>query len=227
MRLSGLIFDVDGTIADNLPQVFDAFRAGFAAAAAGHYRDDDIYALFGPSPEEIFQRAVPHRWQEAADRFYERYQALAQPQAIAVPGLDAALSVAEALGLRLGVVSGGSERLVRLTLGVLGLHNRFAHVVANGVPAQPKRYHLVRMAQVWGLPPGGVAYVGDSPRDVAHAQEAGLAPLGAAWARASQAEALRRAGALAVFESAPELTDWLRSLELLERPAVPGERPGR
>lgn len=213
MRLDGLILDVDGTLADNLPHVFDAFRAGFTAGGAGHYSDEDIYAQFGPSPEEMFQRAVPARWEHAAERFYQHYLDAAANDPIAVPALADVLEHAAGVGLRLGIVSGGSQRLVHLTLTTLGLHGRFSEVRANPVPALPKRDHLAHIAGVWALPRRRLAYLGDSPNDVHHARDAGLVPLGAAWARESRPGALRRAGAAAVFTHPSELAAWLNTEE--------------
>jgi phosphoglycolate phosphatase-like HAD superfamily hydrolase len=65
------------------------------------------------------------------------------------------------------------------------------------------------MARSWELPRHRLAYVGDSPNDMTHALEAGLVPLGAAWARESRPSALRRAGAAAVFSHPRELLAWL------------------
>ncbi|MSQ11023.1 MAG: HAD family hydrolase [Dehalococcoidia bacterium] len=209
VRLDGLIFDVDGTVADNLLQVFNAFRAGFAAGGAGHYSDEDIFGLFGPSPEEIFQRAMPSQWQHAIKQCYQHYQASVSAQTIVVPALADALATAAGAGVRLGVVSGGSHRLVALTLEALDLQGRFADILANAVPAVPKRDHLARMAGLWKLAPHRLAYVGDSPNDMTHARDAGMTPLGAAWARESRPGALRRAGAAAVFTHPGELLAWL------------------
>ena len=119
------------------------------------------------------------------------------------------LTAAASAGVRLGVVSGGSRRLVTLTLETLDLHGRFADILANAVPAVPKRDHLTRMAEVWKLAPPRLAYVGDSPNDMTHALDAGMTPLGAAWARESRPGALRRAGAAAVFTHPAQLSEWL------------------
>ncbi len=209
LRLDGLIFDVDGTLADNLPAIFDAFRVALASIGGRYYGDDEIYGMFGPIAEEIFQRVARDRWQAAFDTYLAHYRRLAQPQAIEMPGIQELLVWVQVAGLPLGVVSGAGRSTVDVTLAALGLHPHFGHILTNDIPARPKRHNLEAMTQRWGIPAQRLGYIGDSPTDIENALMAGLAPLGAAWGRASRYRALRAAGAVAIFTHPDELRAWL------------------
>jgi len=209
LRLDGLIFDVDGTLADNLPAIFDAFRVALTSVGGRYYDDDEIYGLFGPIAEEIFQREARDRWEAAFDTYLAHYRRLAQPHAIEMAGMRELLAWVQVAGLRMGVVSGAGRSTVDVTLGALGLQLHFGHILTNDIPARPKRRNLEAMTQQWGIAPQRLAYIGDSPNDMEHALMAGMTPLGAAWGRASRYRALRAAGAVAIFTHPDELRAWL------------------
>lgn len=211
MQLRGLIFDLDGTLADNLPEVFAAFRAGLARASGRHYSDPEIFSLFGPTPEQIFQQAAPDapdRWAQATEEFYGVYVASLAVAPLVVSGLEALLDWATAQGLRLAVVTGGSQRHLSITMDALGFRSLF-DMVRFGAEDWTKQGNLAHVLGEWGLPGEQVAYVSDSPRDMELALNQGLLPLGAAWARGAQPEGLRAAGALEVFASPEALQQWL------------------
>jgi len=60
-RPRGIIFDLDGTLADTLPVCFDAYRLAFAKYVGHEWTDDQISALFGPSEEGVIRQVVPTR----------------------------------------------------------------------------------------------------------------------------------------------------------------------
>jgi phosphoglycolate phosphatase-like HAD superfamily hydrolase len=68
----GIIFDLDGTLADTLPVCFDAYRLAFAKYVDHEWTDDQISALFGPSEEGVIRQVVPTRAEECLEE-YLRY----------------------------------------------------------------------------------------------------------------------------------------------------------
>ncbi len=59
------------------------------------------------------------------------------------------------------------------------------------------------------MPADSVAYVGDSPFDIADAREARVIPLAAAWAGTCDAGALQASRLEALFESVNDLRSWI------------------
>lgn len=207
--LRGLVFDLDGTLADNLPVVYQAFRAGLVAGGAGLRTDDEIFALFGPTPQEIFAQVAPGAADTAVMAFFDHYRALAVPTAVAMAGMEDMLLWLAGQPLRRGLVTGGDAILAGITLEHLGLAGYFEAVRVNTTPSVAKLDNLRGMAADWGLDPATVGYVGDAPNDMLHARAAGLLALGAAWGRSSHPEGLAAAGADAVFTHPAQLQAWL------------------
>jgi pyrophosphatase PpaX len=72
-RPLGIIFDLDGTLADTLPVCFDAYRLAFAKYVARAWTDDQISALFGPSEEGVIRQVVPTRAEECLEDYLRHY----------------------------------------------------------------------------------------------------------------------------------------------------------
>lgn len=211
LPLDGLIFDIDGTLADNLPAIFEALRHGLATVSPRRYLDWEIEELFGPTVEEILQMEAGLRWEQGVEAFLERYAANAQPQVIRLEGIDDLLAWATGLDLKLGVVTGGHHSLASITLAALDIHHHFDAISTNQVPSVPKRRSLAAIAREWDLDPRRIAYVGDSPNDMRSARAAGMVPLGAAWGQGARPHRLWGAGAVEVFDHPRRLHQWLQA----------------
>ena len=59
MSIKGVIFDLDGTLADTIPVCISAFRSAFERYSARGWDEEEIEALFGPTEEGSCRRAVP------------------------------------------------------------------------------------------------------------------------------------------------------------------------
>src|SRR3954471_2821101 len=71
-----LLLDLDGTIADTLPHIFDAYRHAVAPWVERLPTDAEVEATFGPAERECIARMVPGAsLDEAERRFHEFYEA--------------------------------------------------------------------------------------------------------------------------------------------------------
>jgi phosphoglycolate phosphatase-like HAD superfamily hydrolase len=68
-----VLFDLDGTLVDTLPVCYLAFREALVRAGAPAMTDAEIHALFGPSEEGMFQRALPNAWERALPAYFAAY----------------------------------------------------------------------------------------------------------------------------------------------------------
>ena len=109
MKLRGMIFDLDGTLADTLPVCFAAFREVFRNYLGRDYSDQEIRAMFGPSEAGILKRRVPERSEEALADYlgaYERHHRMC-PEPF--PGIREILERLGRHGVRLAVVTGKGQ----------------------------------------------------------------------------------------------------------------------
>jgi pyrophosphatase PpaX len=209
MRLDGMLFDVDGTLADSLPICLSAFREAIRACTGRELTDTEIVARFGPTEEGMIQRLVPNGWEACLAIYLEAYRRALDAHPVSLPAMASALERLHARGLSLGVVTGKGLRSAILTLDHLGLARNFDVVEAGSPTGSVKPASIRRVLTRWGLGAARVAYVGDSASDVHAAREAGVVPLGAAWLPTTDAAALRAAAPLETFDSVTGFIRWI------------------
>jgi len=211
VRLDGMLFDVDGTLADTLPVCLTAFREAIHAFTGRTLSDAEIVARFGPTEEGMIQRLVPERWEPCLEAYLQAYRRALDEYPASIPAMAAALDRLRERGLRLGVVTGKGHRSAVLTLERLGLAGYFATVEAGSPNGSIKSACIRRVVASWGARPDRVAYVGDSASDVHAAREAGVLPLGAAWVGTTDGQALRAAAPHEVFDTLEHFTRWIEA----------------
>jgi pyrophosphatase PpaX len=208
-----MIFDLDGTLADNFPVVMQTYRQTFSRYTMREYSDADIVAMFGPNVEGIIKRVVPDRWQDAVDTFYSLYDHNYVGYDAAVPGLSEVFAALDGMDIYQTVVTGGSLRSAEITLKHIGLLARFERIYAGSIDRNRKSEAISEALSVKDVQPCEAAYVGDSPHDMYIARQAGVAPMAAAWTKSAEhfAEDLAQSDPLAMFTDCGQFARWIRS----------------
>lgn len=195
------IFDLDGVLADSMPQHW----LGYAAALRGHGvepRRDEVFRREGMNARHVARDILREHGvavdEAEAARLGEAKQAafrdLGRPALF--PGAERAVDALRAAGLRVALVTGTSRENARFILGPLA--ERFDALLADGDYARskpdPEPYALA--ARRLGVPPERCAVVENAPLGVRAAIAAGMACI-ALPTTVAPAE-LRAAGAHAV-----------------------------
>jgi pyrophosphatase PpaX len=215
MRLRGMIFDMDGTLCDTLPLCIGAFQHVFSELLGQSYSTEEVLAMFGPSEEGMIRRLIPEGYEPVVAEFLAEYDRLHEGRRIAFPGIERALELLRERGIVLGVVTGKGADSAAISFRHLGTEGYFDVVQAGSIEGGVKPESIRVVLARWGLPPGEVAYVGDSPSDMADAIEVGVIPLGAGWARWPTAtppptvQDPACCGAAVTFESVERFCEWI------------------
>ena len=209
MKLAGVIFDLDGTLGDTLPVCFAAFRRALRKFSDRHHTDEEIAALFGPSEEGMIQRLVPDQWQACLETYLAEYEKESTRNARLFPGIETALRLLEERGVALAIVTGKGAHSAAISLRDLKLAEHFDVVETGSAEGGVKPRSIQKVLTKWGVVPSQVAYVGDAPSDMEAAREAGVIPLGAAWAATASAESLNALGPLETFRSVERFIAWI------------------
>lgn len=222
MVLKGLIFDLDGTVADTLPVCFVAFREIFESYVGRTYSDKEIRAMFGPTEEGMIRQAVPERSQEAFDAYLAAYERAHRTCTEPFEGIRQALEALDRGGVRRAIVTGKGPHSAAISLRVLGLADAFERVEAGSANGNIKPANMRRVVEDWGLDPSTIACLGDAPSDIRAAREIGAAPLAAAWATTADFASLQALGPQQTFRRVDEFIAWI------ERHSKPtGSAPSR
>jgi HAD superfamily hydrolase (TIGR01509 family) len=209
-----LLLDLDGTIADTLPHIFDAYRHAVAPWVERPPTDAEVEATFGPAERECLARMVPGADLDAAEeRFHAYYEAGLGRRVKVVEGIAEAIDLARSLGWRVGVFTGKGRRSARFTLEELGLMDRVEHLVTSDDVARPKPdpEGVLLAAEALGVPADRILLAGDSPADVRSGRGAGARTAAVLWA-AHLPQRLRHAGADFTCERVGDLMAAIRAL---------------
>lgn len=208
-----LLLDLDGTIADTLPHIFDAYRHAVEPWVDRPPTDAEVEATFGPAERECLAAMVPRADLDEAERRFHAFYEMHHSRGVrVVEGISEAIDHARALGWRVGVFTGKGRRSAQFTLGELGLLDRVEHLVTSDDVARPKPdpEGVFQASEALGVPVENILLAGDSPADVQAGRQAGARTAAVLWA-AYKPDRLRAAGADFVCERVEDLVAVLGS----------------
>lgn len=180
-----LLLDVDGTIADTLPHIFEAFRHAIAPWTDRRWSDAEVEATFGPAERACIASMVPDAdLDEAERRFFAFYEDGHATGVTLFAGIIALIQRTKALGWKVGIVTGKGRRSAEFTLRELGLWDQIDVLVSNDDVARgkPDPEGILVASQALGMPPDRLLMVGDMPADVLAGRAAGAATAAVTWA---------------------------------------------
>ena len=120
------LFDLDGTVADTLPLIYEAFDAAFAPIVGHRHTDREIRDMFGPPDHEIIRQRVPEpQAADAFNRYLDVYQRRHTELVSLFEGMDEVIRRADGAGVRLGIITGKSRQTAIITLRELGVLDLF------------------------------------------------------------------------------------------------------
>jgi len=182
MTQQAILFDLDGTLVDSVPDLAAAVNGVLAELGRPALDFAQVASMVGDGISALVERAlaasgVPDTPLRAAvDRFLALYEAdptrLTRPYA----GVPAVLDQLAASGWRLGVCTNKPEHATRTVLAGLDLERFFAVVLGgdSGPTRKPDPGPLRAALGVIGGTPGKAVMIGDHRNDVVAAQAAGM-----------------------------------------------------
>ncbi len=217
-RLEAVLFDLDGTLADTLPDLAGALEAVARETGAGTVDEARLQPLVSRGTRAMLASVFAHesdhaRLDHARRRFLERYREGVAVRTRLFPGMDAVLDTIERRGGRWGVVTNKHAWLTEPLLEALGLRRRAACVVSGDSAAHPKPHPapLLLACERLSIAPGAAAYVGDSRSDVESGRAAGMVTLSAGWGYFDPDDPPESWGADVGAGTPGDLLDWVRS----------------
>jgi pyrophosphatase PpaX len=209
MYIKGLIFDLDGTLADTLPVCIAAFQRIFQQHLGRDFSTPEIEAMFGPNEEGMLQRQLPETWPLALATYlmeYERAHALCPAP---FEGLLPLLAALRKRGVRLGIATGKGAGSAEISARILGLSPYFEGIEVGSAEGAVKPRLISTFLARWALPPTHVAYLGDAASDIDAARQVGVIALAAAWASTADTAALAARQPAALFRQVDDFSAWI------------------
>ena len=216
-RLEAVLFDLDGTLCDTLPDLAAALDSVACEIGAGVVDEARLRPLVSRGTRAMLagvlaRDADPARSDRVRRRFLERYRSGVADRTRLFPGMNPVLAILERHGVRWGVVTNKHAWLTDPLLEALGLHRRAACIVSGDSAAHPKPHPapLLLACERLSVAPGAAAYVGDSRSDVEAGRAAGMITLSAGWGYIDPDDPPHGWGADVEAATPEELLAWVR-----------------
>jgi pyrophosphatase PpaX len=191
--LKGIIFDLDGTLANTIPLCVRAYQQVLLGLLKRQYSAAEIMAHFGRSEEGIFAQLVPDQWQTCFQQYLLVYEQLHWQCPEPFPGIRRALDLLKQRNIALAMVTGKGRETADYTLRYLGLTDYFRPIETGSPQGVVKATCIQRVLDEWHIVPQQVAYVGDTVSDMDESYKAGVLPLRASWGDAAFSETHKEA----------------------------------
>jgi HAD superfamily hydrolase (TIGR01509 family) len=216
LRARGVIFDMDGTLADSIDHYYAMACEIVEAAQAPPISRERVCELMGSGDPDLLRKLLPSDFPDSEailERVVrERFSAWmrAGEQIEPLPGCVDLLHRLHARGHALGIATSSGRALPYLDRW--GVRELFEAIVGREDVRRRKPHPdvVLHCLTKLGLTPDDAVYVGDSPIDIEAGRAAGLYTVGVLTGNSSR-EVLAGVYPDHILESAPEL------LNLLER----------
>jgi phosphoglycolate phosphatase len=183
-----VIFDLDGTLVDTVPDIAGALGTTLAAIGVAAPPLDVVKEMVGDGARELIRRALT-RANVDGDldalfaAFLAAYRAHVSDLSAAYPGVADALDVLADAGVACAVVTNKPGDIARNLLRDLSLADRFIATIGDGdgFPRKPDPAAALSLVAPRGTQPSRIAVIGDGLPDVRMARALGARAIAAAW----------------------------------------------
>ena len=177
----GVLFDLDGTLADTAPDLGYALNQQRLARGMPELPIEAVRSLASSGARGLLKIGFgiepgQSGYEVLRDEFLDIYEENLARNSRLFPGISALLEQIERRGLRWGIVTNKSERFTFPLLRALALIERAACVICGDTTPNPKPHPapLLAAAKKLGIPAPQCIYVGDDVRDVQAGHAAGM-----------------------------------------------------
>ncbi|RYM06320.1 HAD family hydrolase [Sporolactobacillus sp. THM7-7] len=193
MKLSTVLFDFDGTLANTLPLTIYGMQQVFEKYDHQSFDEEGIIDMFGLPEDGMIAENFRNKENVpvAIDRYYQIYQSEHERLVEKNPEIVTLLRYLKERNIQVGVITGKSRRAYRLSEKALGFEGVFQSVITGDEVKshKPDPEGILRTLQLFQAKKEESIYIGDSNSDVLAGQAAGIHTAGVHWLPVSQSKA--------------------------------------
>jgi phosphoglycolate phosphatase len=178
MSPKAVLFDLDGTLVESIPDIAEALNELLAEEGRPIRTPAEVRRMVGEGVHRLVEKAFGNtgRLGVLADRFLALYTPRSTRLTVPIAGVVEVLDALRAAGLPMAVCTNKPDEASRTILGDLGLLPYFATVIGGscGFPCKPDPAVLLEAARRLKVAPADCLMVGDALPDVAAARAASV-----------------------------------------------------
>ncbi len=217
-RIDAIVFDLDGTLIDSLPDVIGAMNRLLAQEGRREIALEEGRMMIGEGAVALIERAwaatggppAPEKFDTLIERYLALYRASPANDTYVYPGVVDVLGQFLANGVKMGVCTNKPDEISKMVLSALGLDRFFASIIGGDVlpVRKPDPGHIHAVLEEMGCDAATAVYIGDSPTDMEAARNARLPAIAVTYGYSRVAP--EQLGADILVDSFSELPDALR-----------------
>lgn len=179
-----ILFDLDGTLLDTSPGIFNSVRFAEAQLGFTPIPDSQLRVFVGPPPKQMYQKVYGVDEETATratacHRQYSREKAIYE--ATVYPGMKETLAVLRQQGYKLAVATLKGQKIAEKVLQIHGMAEFFDAIVGMDEAESFTKCKTIQVAMEQTQTTGNVLMVGDSEYDYIGACEAKVDFVGAVY----------------------------------------------
>lgn len=215
---SAVIFDLDGTLLDTLEDI--AFSLNTVLASHGYptHSLEHCRTLVGFGMEALVRSALPEgapekeRIEPLLEEMKASYARHWNVNSRPYEGIGRLLDTIDRLGMKKAILSNKPDIFTRQCAETLLAQWRFDVVMGHhqGIAHKPDPQGALLVAEMLGVEPASVLYVGDSGIDMKTANASGMYPMGVLWGFRPEEELLAT-GAASLASTPDDIIELLSS----------------
>lgn len=209
-KIKAVIFDIDGTLANTIPLIIQAFREAVEPLVHRPLSDDEIVATFGPSEEGSIRSIAPDDYKKGTVDFLRIYKDSHDMCPCPFDGITELLNTLKNKGVKLAIATGKGKETTDFSLQRFKLTGFFDRIETGSPDGSRKVEAIHLILNSWlSITKDEVIYVGDAPGDITESREAGIAAVAAAWAETAKPDKLKELRPDEIFYTVADFAQWL------------------
>ena len=184
IAIRAVAFDLDGTLVETLPDLHESANRMLAQIGRPPVPESTVRAYIGDGVDRLVKRLLTQMsdgepdtalFEKAAENFRSHYASVLTRASHPFAGAVSTLEILRSRGYKLACVTNKPARFTEPLLEALALTGHLDMTLSGDSLARkkPDAMPLLHVAGVFGIQPGQLLMVGDSPVDTASARAAG------------------------------------------------------
>jgi len=205
-KITAVLFDLDGTLADTLADLANATNHALATLGCAGHPVEKYRFFVGDGARNLLARALPAEKRDLVDEgvrlMRAHYEAHCFDETRLYAGIPELIAALGAHGRKLAVLSNKPDDFTKRMIAHYFQPSPFAVVCGQlpDVPLKPDPSAALRIAEKLGVPPGQWLYLGDTNTDMRTARAAGMRAVGVLWGFRDREELIASGADLLVDE---------------------------
>ncbi|MBN2736105.1 MAG: HAD family hydrolase [Spirochaetales bacterium] len=187
--IDGIIFDLDGTLLNTLPDIASSMNHVLKAEGLALHSEEEYRQMLGSGIAKLVEAAlpldlrIPERITPLINRLNQVYKANLINKTAFYPGIPEVLSLSRKKGLKLGLFSNKPHPLCLILADKLLSKWNFDIILGadNGFPKKPEPYGIYHISDSLNIKVHHLLMIGDSQADILCARHSGTKSLAVSW----------------------------------------------